>query len=198
MLSKQRNNAYMSKLPEEDAQWVKQFKSGTALAEQAFTALVNKYSRQLYWQIRRVVRNHEESNDILQNVWIKVWKNLSGFQEESSFFTWLYRISRNETLNFIQKERKNQAVDLDDAYLELVAERSEMQHVTAEQISLLLLNAVDTLPEKQALVFQLRYFDDMSYQEIAAQLGTSEGGLKANYHHAVQKIQEFLGNQLNL
>lgn len=188
----------MSKTPEEDTVWIQNFKSGLPLAaEQAFTSLVNKYSRQLYWQIRRTVRNHEESNDILQNVWIKVWKNLAGFQEESTFFTWVYRISRNETLNFIQKERKNHTVDLDDAYLEFFADRSEQNQVSAEQISKFLLLAVDSLPEKQALVFQLRYFEDLSYQEIAAQLGTSEGGLKANYHHAVQKIQEYLTRQLN-
>ena len=184
---------------DEDKKLVQLFKTGTSsAAENAFTQLVNKYSRTIYWQIRRVTRNHEESNDILQNIWVKVWKNLAGFQEESSFYTWLYRISRNETLNFIQKERKNQSVDMDDAFVEFFAGKTEGNGPTAERISELLNSAVESLPEKQALVFQLKYFEDLTYQQIAGQLGTSEGGLKANYHHAVQKIQDFLLNQLNL
>ena len=188
------------KTPErDDLELIKQFKSGTvSVAEGAFTQLVNKYSQQLYWQIRRMTKNHEASDDVLQNVWIKVWKNLTKFQEKASFYSWVYRIARNETINYLQKEKSSEIlVSIDESLLEFKLGTEQWTNISAGQISEWLLHAIDELPEKQGVVFQLKYFEDLTYQEIALQLGTSIGGLKANYHHAVQKIQEFLLKQLN-
>lgn len=187
----------MNPTTQQDQDDVHRFKSGGLAAEAAFTSLVNRYSKTLYWQIRRMTRNHDESHDILQQIWIKVWKNLNNFQGESAFYTWLYRIMRNETFTWLQKEKKMNRQDMDPAFLEIVAGKNQLEHVSADQLSSWLLEAIDTLPEKQALVFQLRYFEEIPYQELAKQLGTSEGGLKANYHHAVQKIQENLLARLN-
>lgn len=181
----------------DEKQLIASIVSQSAGSEQAFSLLVKKYSRQLYWQIRRITRNHEESDDILQNVWVKVWKNLQSFQGESSFYTWLYRISRNETLNFLQKEKKHRGIELDPAVVEIVAGHQLLDQLSETQISEMLLEAIDSLPEKQALVFQLKYFEDLKYTEISAQLSTSEGALKASYHHAVTKIQDFLEKRLN-
>jgi len=182
----------------EDREILEQFDKGASFAEKAFVSLVGKYGQQLYWQIRRVVKNHDQANDILQNVFVKVWQFLGDFNRDSSLYTWLYRIARNETLNFLQSEKRSSTVDLDDEMLEIKAGHALLDQHTPEQISELLMQAVETLPEKQALVFQLKYFEDLPYHEIAAQLGTSEGALKASYHHATGKIRKFLEAQLNL
>lgn len=182
----------------DDTQLLKLLLGGGRAAEQAFSLLVKKYSSQLYWQIRRITRNHEETNDILQNVWVKIWNNLSEFKQDSLLSTWMYRICRNETINFLQKEKRTRAVNLDEGVVEIISGHSGLDQFSPDEISACLLKAIDTLPDKQALVFQLKYFEDLKYSEIAEQVGTSEGALKASYHHAVQKIQDFLKMQLNL
>lgn len=181
-----------------DQEIITHFKASSANAERVFSELLKKYTEPLYHQIRKITRNHEETNDILQHVWIKVWRHLADFKEESSLFTWLYRIARNETLNFIQREKKHQSVDVDDSFIEIVAGHHVLDNYSEEEVQKQLMNAIQALPEKQALVFQLKFFDDLKYSEIAAKLNTSEGALKASYHIASQKIQEYLLVQLNL
>ncbi len=173
------------------------FKQGASSSEKAFTQISQKFGKQLYWQIRRITKNHEHTNDILQNVFVKIWLNLSGFNAQSSLYSWMYRIARNETITFLEKEKKNSSIDIDDSLVEIIAGHASLDTHNAEEISELLMKAIEILPEKQALVFQLKYFEDLKYSEISAQLGTSEGALKANYFHAVQKIQDFILSKLN-
>jgi len=170
---------------------------GAASLERAFNIIVKKYGKQLYWQIRRITKNHDQTNDILQNVFVKVWLNLEGFKQESTLYSWMYRIARNETITFLEKEKRNSSVDLDDSIIEIIAGHASLDTHTSEEISELLLKAIDLLPEKQAQVFQLKYFEDLKYSEISKKIGTSEGALKANYFHAVKKIQEYILSQLN-
>jgi RNA polymerase sigma-70 factor (ECF subfamily) len=181
----------------EDESILELFAQGGTLAEKAFSQLVQKYGETLYSQIRVITRNHEHTNDVLQNVLIKVFQNLSNFKGDSALYTWLYRIARNETLNFLDKEKRRTGVDVDEPILEIIAGHSVLDGVNSEQISSILNEAIDSLPEKQALVFQLKYFDDLKYSEISKKLNTSEGALKANFHHAKQKIEEFVLNKLN-
>lgn len=173
------------------------FKEGGSAAERAFEAITTQYGDLLYRQIRAITRNHEYTNDVLQNVFIKVFQNLANFKGESSLYTWLYRIARNETLNFLEKEKRRVGVDLDEPVMEIIAGHNSLDGISEDNISVWLQQAIDELPEKQAIVFQLKYFEDLKYGEISKRLNTSEGALKANYHHARQKIEEFLKSKLN-
>lgn len=188
----------MNQSEDNDVVLITRFKQGANEVKQSvFRTLVNKHSEQLYWQIRRLTKNHELTDDVLQLVWMKVWQNLADFELKSTFYTWAYRIARNETLNYLQKEKRNDVLSLDGCLLELIPGQQNGQEVSAEQMSSWLLDAIEHLPEKQALVFQLKYFEDLPYQDIAEKTGTSVGALKANYHHAKQKIEEFLLQRLN-
>ena len=186
----------MSQHPE-DNEIIALFSHGGANTEKAFSILVAKYGDSLYQLIRRYTKNHEHTNDVLQNVLIKVFQNLSKFNQDSSLYTWLYRIARNESLNFLDKEKRRTGVDIDAPVLEIMAGHSSLEQISGEEISALLEKAIDQLPEKQAVVFQLKYFEDLKYSEISSRLSTSEGALKASFHHAKQKIEEFLLNELN-
>ncbi len=160
--------------------------------ESAFTKLVRKYQERLYWHVRRMVVEHEDTNDILQNVFIKVWKNLSEFREESNLYTWMYRIATNETLTWLEQQRRRSSVSLSDNE-DLYAEKLHAQKgYDSNKIEWKLQKAIHTLPEKQKLVFNLRYFDEMPYDDMSDLLGTSVGALKASYHHAVRKVEAFL------
>ena len=181
----------------EDESILELFAQGGTLADKAFAQLVQKYGESLYSQIRGLTRNHEYTNDVLQDVFIKVYQNLDKFKGDSSLYTWLYRIARNETFNFLDKEKRRTGVDLDEPVFEIVAGHSVLDGVSSEDITTLLNEAIETLPEKQALVFQLKYFEELKYTEISARLNTSEGALKANFHHAKQKIEEFVLTKLN-
>lgn len=183
--------------PEEDQRILDLFDQGGSSIDQAFHLLVGTYGEILYAQIRRITRNHEQTNDVLQDVLVKIYQHLGGFQRNASLYTWMYRICRNETLNFLEKENRRTGVDLDPPMLEIVAGNQTLDTLDGEKISDLLNKAIDSLPEKQALVFQLRYFDEMPYSEISAKLATSEGALKASFHHAKQKIHDFILNALN-
>ncbi len=181
----------------EDQQILDLFDQGGSSIDQAFTLIVRQYGKLLYAQIRKITRNHEQTNDILQNVLIKVYQNLPTFQRNSTLYTWMYRIAYNETLNFLEKEKRRSGIDMDPPLLEILAGHELLDSLDSEKIWNLLQAAIAQLPEKQALVFQLRYFEEMPYSEISAKLGTSEGALKANFHHARQKIEEIILNALN-
>lgn len=167
------------------------------LKEAAFKQLVLKYQEKLYWQIRRMVTEHENTNDVLQNVLIKVWSYLDGFKGESQLSTWLYRIAYNETISFIQQEKKKNLADWETSEPLLSEKEAETRDTSEEEVGALIEKALEVIPEKQRLVFQMRYYDELSYAEISAALGTSEGALKASYHHAVKKIEEFVKARLN-
>lgn len=162
------------------------------LKEASYTQLIRKYQERLYWHIRRMVVEHEDTNDILQNVFIKVWRNLAEFREESNLYTWLYRIATNETLTWIEQKKRHASVSLSGDE-NIFAERLVAQKdFDANTIEWKLQMAIQTLPEKQKLVFNLRYYDEMPYDEMAQLLGTSAGALKASYHHAVKKVEASL------
>lgn len=181
----------------DDKHIIELFHQGGKKTNDSFRLLVDAYGDMLYRQIRQITRNHELTNDILQNVLVKVYQNLSTFKGDSSLYTWLYRIARNETLNTLEKENRRSGVDLDEPVFEILAGHSVLDQLDGETINELLFDAINSLPEKQATVFQLKYFEDLKYSEIAVRLGTSEGALKANFFHAKEKIQEFLLNKLN-
>lgn len=162
-------------------------------SDKGFRLLVETYSKRLYWHIRRLVILHEDADDALQNTFINVWKNIAEFRNESALYTWLYTIATNESLALINKRKKNAAISVDDigSYLANSAEGSTWFDGDDAQIKLQ--NAILQLPEKQRIVFNLRYFDEMPYEKMSKVLSTSEGALKASYHHAVKKIEQMLG-----
>lgn len=184
--------------PLDDKTILELFNQGGENANRAFNIIVAQYGEQLYSQIRSLARSHELTNDILQNVLIKVYKNLPKFKGDAALYTWMYRIARNESINLLKKEKLRSGVDIDAPILEIIAGHSVLDGTTSEIISSLLQDAIATLPEKQAIVFQLKYFEDLKYKDISIQLNISEGGLKANFHHAKQKIQEYILSKLNV
>ncbi len=175
----------------EDASILEQFRKDES-RDQAFDLLVRKYQERLYWVIRRMVVEHEDTNDILQDVFVKIFRNLGNFREDAKLFTWMYRIATNETLTFLKKKKTRFFLPLNDIEEELGRKLAAQLDPDASEINLKLQHAIQTLPEKQKLVFNMRYFDELSYREMSEALGTSEGALKASYHHAVKKVEKFL------
>ena len=161
-----------------------------ARQKEAFECIVNEYSEQLYWQIRRMVLSHEDANDLLQNTFIKAWVNLDTFRGDARLSTWLYRIATNETLNFLQ--RKKDTTGLDDAPSAIVSQLTADEYFDGNETELQLQKAIASLPNKQRAVFHLKYYEEMKYEEMSSILNTSVGALKASYHHAVKKIEKFL------
>jgi RNA polymerase sigma-70 factor (ECF subfamily) len=162
----------------------------------AFNLIVNAYSESLYWQIRKMVLSHDDANDILQNTFLKSWLNIDQFRGESKISTWLYRIAINETYTFLNKERLNNqsnVVDLEDA---MVQNLQSDPWFSGDEAALKLQKAILSLPDKQRLVFNMKYYDDMKYEEISDILGTSVGALKSSYHYAVKKIEAFLALEI--
>lgn len=162
--------------------------------EKAYTAIIKKYQEKLYWHIRRMVVDHDDANDVLQNVFIRVWKGLENFREDSQLYTWLYRIATNESLTFIEQQKKRGSVSLNDEDAGLSNKVRADEHFDFQKLEWKLQLAIQQLPEKQRVVFNLRYYDEMPYEEMSKVLETSEGALKASYHHAVKKIEEFIKN----
>jgi RNA polymerase sigma factor (sigma-70 family) len=162
--------------------------------EQGFTLIVRKYQERLYWHIRRLVIDHEDTNDVLQNVFIKVWKNLEGFREDAQLYTWLYKIATNECLTFLEQQKRKSAVSLSDVETGLSNRLRADSQFDPNKLEWKLQRAILSLPEKQRVVFNLRYYDEMPYEEMSRVLETSEGALKASYHHAVKKIEDFIKN----
>ncbi|MCF8276222.1 MAG: sigma-70 family RNA polymerase sigma factor [Flavobacteriales bacterium] len=176
---------------ESDRKLLEQFRDPSS-RNWAFSQLVNKYQERLYWHIRRIVIEHDDADDVLQNTFIKAFKNLEGFRADSQLFTWLYRIATNESLTFLKKKRKNIFVSLDDVSNSLSSNLEADLEMSGDAIQLKLQSAILSLPTKQRLVFNMKYFDEMKYEEIAEVTGTSVGALKASYHHAVKKIEAFV------
>jgi RNA polymerase sigma-70 factor (ECF subfamily) len=175
-------------------EWVGQFKKGGSQKEQAFTKIVKHFQEKIYWQIRRMVINHEDADDVVQNVFIKAWNGLDNFREDAKLSTWLYRIAVNESLSFMEQKKKREAVSFDEVSDTLEnkihAEKGFDESKAVWKLQL----AVQQLPEKQRIVFNMRYFEEMPYEEMSQILDTSVGALKASYHHAVKKIEEFILN----
>ncbi|UPK69868.1 RNA polymerase sigma factor [Chitinophaga filiformis] len=165
-----------------------------ATKEKGFTAIIRKYQERLYWHIRRLVLDHDDANDVLQNVFVKVWKNLEGFREDAQLYTWLYKIATNECLTFLEKQKKNNSISLSDVETGLSNTLKADAQFDPNKLEWKLQKAILALPEKQRIVFNLRYYDEMPYEEMSRVLDTSEGALKASYHHAVKKIEEFIRN----
>jgi RNA polymerase sigma-70 factor (ECF subfamily) len=176
-----------------DAELLLQFKE-PATKERAYTAIIKKYQERLYWHIRRLVVTHDDTNDVLQNVFIRVWKGLENFKEESQLYTWLYRIATNESLTFLEGQKKRAAISLSDVEGGLSNSLKAEKNFDANKLEWKLQIAIQQLPEKQRVVFTLRYYDEMPYEEMSRVLDTSAGALKASYHHAVKKIEDFIRN----
>ncbi|MCS6967795.1 MAG: RNA polymerase sigma factor [Cytophagales bacterium] len=158
----------------------------------AFAQLMNKYQKRIYMHIRKMVIDHDDADDLTQEVFVKVWHHLESFRNHSSLFTWLYRIASNECLNFLNRKRRRFLVPICDVQKELTSKLENQWTFSGDEIQLKLQKALLTLPDKQRLVFNLRYYEELSYEEISAITGTSVGALKASYHHAVKKVEEYL------
>lgn len=163
--------------------------------ERAYTAIIKKYQEKLYWHIRRMVVLHDDANDILQNVFIKVWNGLNNFREDSQLYTWLYRIATNESLTFLDQQKRKSALSLSGLEVSLENKIKADQNFDSNKLEWKLQLAIQKLPEKQRIVFNMRYYDEMPYNEMSQILSTSEGALKASYHHAAKKIEEFILNE---
>ena len=162
----------------------------------AFSQVVAAYSEKLYWQIRKMVMSHEDANDLLQNTFLKAWTNLESFRGDAKLSTWMYKIAVNECITFLNKQRAINNVPLDDTDVYLLQTLKADAFFDGDEIDAKLQEAILNLPEKQRLVFTLKYNDDMKYEEMSELLGTSIGALKASYHHAVKKIESFLTDDI--
>lgn len=174
-----------------DAELLEQFRK-TETANSAFNLIVRKYQQRVYMHIRRMVIDHDDADDIAQNTFIKVWKGLENFREDSQLFTWIYRIATNECLTFLKQKSKRFFLPIGDVEKELSEKLSHEPSLKGDQIEMKLQKAILSLPEKQRLVFNMRYYDEMKYEKMSEVLGTSEGALKASYHIAVQKIEKLI------
>jgi len=158
----------------------------------AFGELVTLYKQRLYWHIRNIVKDHDDTDDILQNTFIKIFKNIASFKGDSQLYSWMYRIATNESLTFLNNKSKRVHLNSEELQQSLIDNLESDVYFEGDQIQLKLQKAIAMLPEKQQLVFNMKYFQELKYREIADILGTSEGALKASYHIAVKKIEEFL------
>jgi len=160
----------------------------------AFNRLVKTYQERLYWHIRKMVLNHDDTDDILQNTFVKVWKSIGSFREESKLYTWLYRIATNEAITFLNSKKRRNLLPFNDVSDYLMENLTSDPYFEGDQLQMKLQQAILRLPEKQRIVFNMKYFDDMKYEKMSHVLDTSVGALKASYHHAVKKIEEFIKN----
>ncbi len=159
--------------------------------ERGFRLLMEQYQERLYWHIRRMVTEHEDANDVMQNTFIKVYRSIGRFKGQSALYTWLYRIATNEAITYINSRKKKSTAALDDADNNLENQLAADDYFDGDKAQVLLQKALSKLPEKQRLVFQLRYYEELSYQEMSEVLDTSVGALKSSYHHAVKKIETY-------
>lgn len=165
-----------------------------ALRRQAFSSLVEAYQERVYWKVRKIVIDHEDANDISQDVFIKIWNNLDKFRADSKLYTWIYRIAVNESLTFIKKKKRQNQISLEDNQLlvDSFDKGVKSGYIDGDEIELRLQKAIIELPDKQRLIFNMRYFDKLSYDDISEITGTTVGGLKATYHVAMKKVEQYL------
>ncbi len=176
-----------------EAELVDKLKSVTDI-DSAFKELVSLYKERLYWHIRNIVKSHDDADDVLQNTFIKVYKNIGNFKGESKLFSWMYRIATNEAITFINKNAKRLQITSEETQALAINNLTSDVYFEGEEIQIKLQRAIATLPQKQQLVFNMKYFEDLKFKEMADILETSEGALKASYHIAVKKIENFLTN----
>ncbi len=158
---------------------------------EAFGDLIRAYSESLYRLIRRTVQSHEDADDVLQNTFLKAWQNIENFRGDAKLSTWLYKIAINESMTFVEKDRKRRGLSLDDEDSNIISTIQADTNIDGDELALKLRKAIAKLPEKQRLVFNMRYYDDMKYEQMSEIMGTSVGALKASYHLAVKKIEQF-------
>ena len=161
---------------------------------EAFNLLISKYQEKIYWHVRRLVIDHDDADDLVQEVFIKVWKSLDKFRNDSKLYTWIYRIATNESITFLNKKKQQNQTPLDEVSAELSESLVASSYFNGDKIQMKLQQALLTLPEKQRLIFNMKYYDDLKYDEISAILGTSVGALKASFHIAVKKIEGIMLN----
>lgn len=161
----------------------------------AFNEVIKLYTEPLYWQIRRMVQNHDDANDLLQNVFLKAWTNIDSFRGDARLTTWLYKIAINESLTFLDKERKRLGLSMDEEASMLANTIEADEWIDGDELKTELRQVIASLPEKQRLVFNMKYFDEMKYETMSEILGTSVGALKASYHHAVNKIMKYFSEK---
>lgn len=158
----------------------------------AFNILVQRYQERLYWHIRNMVKNHEDTDDILQNVFIKVHRSIHSFKGDSKLYTWLYRIATNESITFLNKRAKHYHISNEALQDRLINSLESDPYFEGDEIQIKLLRAIQSLPDKQQAVFRMKYFEDVTYEELSEIMDTSTGALKSSYHIATKKITEFL------
>lgn len=181
-------------MPFDEEKVVEMLRRDEVSRSRAFEMIVRQYSEPLYWQIRHMVYSHDDANDLLQNTFIKAWLNIDSFQGISKISTWLYRIAINETLTFLNKQKAMQTVTIDDPEINLSEQLEGDPYFDGNETETQLQEAIATLPDKQRMVFNLKYFDEMKYEDMSELLNTSVGALKASYHIAVKKIEEYFNN----
>ncbi|WP_397363140.1 RNA polymerase sigma factor [Olleya sp. R77988] len=178
-------------MPKNEASLIKQLQSDTD-KNVAFKTLISLYKERLYWHIRNIVKSHDDADDVLQNTFIKVFKNIKNFKAESQLYSWLYRIATNEAITHLNKNAKRKNINNEEAQELAINNLQSDVYFEGDAIQLKLQKAIATLPEKQQLVFNMKYFQDLKYSELSEILDTSEGALKASYHIAAKKIEAFL------
>jgi RNA polymerase sigma factor (sigma-70 family) len=182
------NEVYLT--DESDHELIRQIKSGNQ-AGKAFESLVSRYQKMVYFHIRRMIIDHDDTNDVVQITFIKAWKGLENFREDARFYTWIYRIATNEALTFLKQKKRRSLIPMDDVEHQLAGQLEHDPLISSNSLQLKLHQAILTLPEKQRLVFHMRYFDEIKYEDMSQILDTSVGALKASYHHAVNKIKSY-------
>ncbi len=163
-----------------------------ATCEEAFRELISLYKERLYWHIRNIVKDHEDTDDILQNTFLKIFRNIKQFKGDSKLYSWMYRIATNESITFLNKRARQQKITSEELQNQIIDNLESDVYFEGEEIQLKLQRAIATLPDKQQQVFNMKYFEELKYREMAEILNTSEGALKASYHIASKKIEEFL------
>lgn len=176
-----------------DQQLLQEFRNPIT-KEAAFTMLVKKYQERIYWLIRRMVVSHEDANDVVQNTFIRVWNGLEKFREDSQLYTWIYRVATNECLSFLEQQKRKSLASLNEKDQERAEQVKADSHFDAQKLEWKLELAIQQLPERQRMVFILRYYQEMPYEQMSKLLETSEGALKASYHHAAKKIEQYILN----
>ena len=165
--------------------------------EQAFKVLITEYKERLYWHIRKIVISHDDADDVLQNTFIKVFRGINNFKQDSKLYSWMYRIATNESITFLNKRSKEKNVDISEIKQQRINSLTSDDWFSGDEIQLILQKAIATLPEKQQLVFNMKYFDHLKYDEMSEILGTSVGGLKASYFHAVKIIEQYIKTRID-